>query len=1197
MPEAQPPAVAKKPVRLTPDDYKDMLMNAPVGILSSTPDGRFTYVNSSLARMFGYDSPHEMMNSVEDIGAQLYADPGDREEIKRLLKKNDKILNYECSFIRRDGSLFWASFDIRAVRDRGGEVIHLHGFFSDITEHVERRNSLLRTQFAMDRAPDSILWIDDEGWIVYANDSSCASMGYTREELLSMKVFDIDPDFPPEDWEWHKKEVRRRGSMAFESRPRRKDGSLFPVEVSTNHFKYNDLYLACAFDRDITERRQAENALRRRLSYERLLSDICTMAVTAGNLDDFLDQSITIMGETMAVSRAYLFEHRHETDVMDNTYEWCAEGIVPQKDNLQGLPSGILSWWVETLKSGRNINFMNIEDIPDEATKKILRPQGIFSILVVPLFVRSRYYGFIGFDDCLQHSFWPKEDVDVLLSIARVIAVVIERRDEEKKLSLERLQLLSIFDSIEESIYVSDPNTYEILFVNQALEKLLGKNVIGGICYRELQGLDSPCPFCTNDIILKQHPHAYRWEHYNHELGRAFSLHDSIIRWSDGRSVRLKLAVDITERKLTEEHLKENEELLRSLLEVTPVGVSLLEGRLFKKVNRAFCRITGHTQHELVGMPTSMLYPDEKEFNRVAGELNEQMRRDGLGMREEVMQRKDGKLINVIISLSPVNPENISAGLCATVQDITEQKQAEEALRESEKKYRFLAEAITDIIWTLNLDLKTTYVSPSIAKILGFTPEERIIQDVEQTMTPESYERAMDLLARELEIEKEGGADPGRFVTIETEYYHKDGRTVWMESVVSLMRDCNGNPAGIHGVSRDITERKHAEEEREKLKEQLNRSQKLESIGTLAGGIAHDFNNLLMGIQGHASLMMLDLDPSHPHYIRLKQIEEQIRNGADLTGQLLGFARGGRYELKPTDLNDVIETTSGMFGRTKKEISIHKKLNNNLWIVEADRTQMGQVFMNLFVNAWQAMPGGGEIFLETANHHVRNKETHPLAQGKYVKITVSDTGMGMDAQTREQIFDPFFTTKGMGRGTGLGLATVYGIIKGHGGMIDVTSEPGQGTTFEIYLPTTEKTVVREDAVNGECSGGTETILLIDDEVMVLDVARAMLQSLGYRVYCAGSGQEGVAVYHEKKDEIDLVILDMIMPGISGGEAFDRLREIDPTQKVLPSSGYSVDGKARQILEKGCNGFLQKPFRLEQLAREVRTALEPKEGSP
>jgi len=180
----------------------------------------------------------------------------------------------------------------------------------------------------------------------------------------------------------------------------------------------------------------------------------------------------------------------------------------------------------------------------------------------------------------------------------------------------------------------------------------------------------------------------------------------------------------------------------------------------------------------------------------------------------------------------------------------------------------------------------------------------------------------------------------------------------------------------------------------------------------------------------------------------------------------------------------------------------------------------------------------------------------------------------------------------MGRGTGLGLATVYGIIKGHGGMIDVTSEPGQGTTFEIYLPATEKTVVREDAANGECSGGTETILLIDDEVMILDVARAMLQSLGYRVYCAGSGQEGVAVYHEKKDEIDLVILDMIMPGISGGEAFDRLREIDPTQKVLLSSGYSVDGKARQILEKGCNGFLQKPFRLDQLAREVRTALEP-----
>ena len=317
---------------------------------------------------------------------------------------------------------------------------------------------------------------------------------------------------------------------------------------------------------------------------------------------------------------------------------------------------------------------------------------------------------------------------------------------------------------------------------------------------------------------------------------------------------------------------------------------------------------------------------------------------------------------------------------------------------------------------------------------------------------------------------------------------------------------------------RDITERKRAEEEKRSLEERLQHADKMEAIGTLAGGIAHDFNNLLMGIQGYASLTLMDLDPSHPNYERLKRIEEQVQSGADLTRQLLGFARGGRYEVKPADMNDIIEKTSSMFGRTKKEISIHRKYGKDLWTVEVDRGQMEQVFMNLYVNAWQAMPGGGEIYLETENVLLDDEQAFPYAvkPGKYVKITVTDTGTGMDEKTRERIFDPFFTTKEMGRGTGLGLATVYGIIKGHKGMINVYSEPGHGTTFTIYLPASEKEVVKEKTATGTIARGTETILLVDDEKMVLEVSKEMLESMGYRVYAAGSGQEAIAVYMEKK---------------------------------------------------------------------------------
>jgi two-component system cell cycle sensor histidine kinase/response regulator CckA len=318
-----------------------------------------------------------------------------------------------------------------------------------------------------------------------------------------------------------------------------------------------------------------------------------------------------------------------------------------------------------------------------------------------------------------------------------------------------------------------------------------------------------------------------------------------------------------------------------------------------------------------------------------------------------------------------------------------------------------------------------------------------------------------------------------------------------------------------------------------------------------------------------------------------------VQSGADLTSQLLGFARGGRYEVKTTDMNEIMEKTSSLFGRTKKEISIHRKSGKDLWSVEVDRGQMEQVFLNLYVNAWQAMPGGGELYLETQNFLLDTAKDFPyLAKpGKYVKITITDTGTGMDEKTKERIFDPFFTTKDMGRGTGLGLATVYGIIKGHQGMINVYSESDHGTTFTIYLPASEKEVIQEKTATGEIARGTETILLVDDEKMVLEVNKELLASMGYKVHAIGSGQEAIAVYTEKRNKIDLIILDMIMPGISGSDTFDRLREINPEIKVLLSSGYSLNGQAQSIMDRGCNGFLQKPFNLEQLASKVRETLD------
>ena len=637
----------------------------------------------------------------------------------------------------------------------------------------------------------------------------------------------------------------------------------------------------------------------------------------------------------------------------------------------------------------------------------------------------------------------------------------------------------------------------------------------------------------------------------------------------------------------------------------------------------------GYRPEEFIGQPVTelgaVLAPECLE--QALKEISSLFSGNTITASEYVFIARDGARKIAEVSGAPLKKNGAVIGSISVARDITERKKAEEAIKLNEARLESLlrisehpAESVNDLLdFALNEAIVLTgsrigylYFYDEIKKEFTLNTwsrevmpqcavaEPQNVYQLEKTgIWGEAVRQARPIMVNDFAAPSAlrkglpaGHAPLHRFLTIPV--FSQD-HIVAVVGVANKQEDYNDADVRQLNLMMDavwkIVQRKTAEEEREKLREQLDRVQKLESIGTLAGGIAHDFNNLLMGIQGHASLTLLDLDPSHPHHARLKHIEELVRSGADLTGQLLGFARGGRYAAKPADMNDIIEKTAAMFGRTRKEITIYRQFRKDLWSVEADQPQMEQVFMNLYVNAWHAMPGGGEISLATDNVFLNDQRTYYVAPGKYVKITVSDTGTGMDAQTRERIFDPFFTTKGMGRGTGLGLATVYGIIKGHGGLIDVTSVPGHGTTFDIYLPATEKAVIEEATAEQKVPRGTETILLVDDETIVMAVAREMLEFLGYRVHCAGSGQEAMAVFHEKKDEIDLVVLDMVMPGISGGETFDLLRRIDPKISVLLSSGYSIDGKAREILERGCDGFLQKPYQLAQLARDVRNCLD------
>jgi PAS domain S-box-containing protein len=415
---------------------------------------------------------------------------------------------------------------------------------------------------------------------------------------------------------------------------------------------------------------------------------------------------------------------------------------------------------------------------------------------------------------------------------------------------------------------------------------------------------------------------------------------------------------------------------------------------------------------------------------------------------------------------------------------------------------------------------------------------------------------------------------------------------VWLDVRAYPILDKEGNITKIIEHLRDITPEKKAEAERQRLHKQLLGAQKMESLGTLAGGIAHDFNNLLMGIQGRVSLMALDQPVANVCAEHLQSIEAYIKRAADLTKQLLGFARGGKYEVKPVDINELMQASISLFGRTRKDIEIYTELSVAPIIVDADKRQLEQVLLNLYINGWQAMSESGSLTLQTAITTIDGSTPYPyqISPGNYAKITITDTGIGMDETTRQKIFEPFFTTKAKGRGTGLGLASAYGIIKNHGGFIHVASSPGKGSTFSILLPLSLATPMPDAKEQGSMTKGKGTILLVDDEQMILDVGQAMLKRLGYQVITAKGGEEAVARIQSSAELFDLVILDMIMPSIDGGKVFDHIQKVRPELVVLLSSGYTSDGQAAALMERGCKGFIQKPFTINELSRQIEQVL-------
>ncbi|HMK76528.1 MAG TPA: PAS domain S-box protein, partial [Thermodesulfobacteriota bacterium] len=669
-------------------------------------------------------------------------------------------------------------------------------------------------------------------------------------------------------------------------------------------------------------------------------------------------------------------------------------------------------------------------------------------------------------------------------------------------------------------------------------------------------------------------------------------LSATMIRDSAGKPVGFRaISRDITERKKIVEALRESENKFRNLVENSIVGVYLIQDGLFKYANPRGAEIHGYKIEEMVDKmgPKQMTLPEDWPI--VEESIGKKIRGEEEFTHYEFrIVTKSQEIRNVEIFSSQTIYQGRPAAL-GTMLDVTERKQAEEALRRSEERYRSILESIQDGYFENDLAGNYTFVNDVTCNSLGYIKEELIGMNYRQCTDEEN--------GRKLYEYYNGLYRAGQPVNpFEAEYIRKDGDKLIAEISVSLIRDPGGKPIGFRGTSRDVTERRRVEEERLSLQEQLRQSQKMEAIGQLAGGVAHDFNNLLTVIKGYSQLSLLDVKEDNPLWGNIQEIDKATQRATDLTRQLLAFSRRQILNPKVLDLNALLKDLEKMLRRLiGEDIELVTLLAGDLGKVKVDPSQIEQVIFNLAVNARDAMPSGGKLAIATANVELDEEYARAhvsVTPGRYVNLSVSDTGIGMTQEVKEKVFDPFFTTKEKGKGTGLGLSMVYGIVKQSGGNILVYSEPGRGTTFKIYLPRTEEEAdtLQEREETDFYPRGSETVLLVEDDVLVRDLANRLLEQQGYRVLKAADGQEALRVAKEHVGEtIHLLLADIVMPQMGGKELADWLKISRPNVKVLYTSGYADNAIVHHgVLDPGTH-FLQKPFSLKTLSHKVREILD------